>query len=75
MHKIYQYLLDRDFLPVTPVIDKPQNEYIDILDIIETSYKHEIEVSDSYHVTADLCLKEGCHTTYAFIHWFIMEQI
>src|SRR3972149_5166936 len=28
MHKIYQYLLDRDFLPVTPVIDKPQNEYI-----------------------------------------------
>lgn len=75
MHKLYEYLLDRDFLPITPVIDKPNNNYTDILDIIETSYKHEIEVSDSYHVTGDLCLKEGCHTTYAFIQWFIKEQI
>jgi len=75
MHKLYQFLLDRDCMPMTPIIDKPQNEYSDILDVIETSYKHEIEVSDSYHVTGDLALKEGCHTTYAFIHWFIKEQI
>lgn len=75
MHKLYQFLLDRDYLPVTPVIPQPQNTYIDILDVIETSYKHEIEVSDSYHVSADLAMKEGCHTTYAFLHWFIKEQI
>jgi ferritin len=73
--KIYSYLLDRDFLPITPTIPQPQNTYTDILDIIETGYKHEIDISDSYHVTGDLALKEGCHTTYAFIHWFIMEQI
>src|SRR3972149_3530124 len=75
MHKLYQYILDRDYLPVTPSIEQPQNTYLDILDVIETAYKHEIGVSDSYHVTADIAIKEGCHTTYAFIHWFINEQI
>jgi ferritin len=75
MHKIYQYLLDRDFLPITPQIDMPKNNYTDILEIIETSYKHEIDVSNSYHETAALCLKENCYTTFAFIQWFILEQI
>jgi len=75
MHKIYSFLLDRDFLPITPTIPQPQNTYSDILDVIETGYKHEIDISDSYHVTQDLALKEGCHTTYAFIEWFVKEQI
>ena len=75
MNKLYQYILDRDYCPITPALEKPANEYSDILDVIETAYKHEIEVSDSYHVTADIAMKERCHTTYAFIHWFIKEQI
>lgn len=75
MHKLYEFLLDRDCTPITPMINKPENEYVDILDIIETAYKHEIGISNSYHVTADLALKEKCHTTYAFVEWFIKEQI
>jgi ferritin len=75
MHKIYQFLLDRDFVPVTPVIPQPKNDYRDILEVIETSYKHEIDVSNSYHITAALALKESCYTTFAFIQWFILEQI
>jgi len=75
MNKLYQYILDRDYCPITPALEKPANEYSDILDVIETAYKHEIGVSDSYHVTADIAMKERCHTTYAFIHWFIKEQI
>jgi ferritin len=75
MHKIYDFLLDRDACPITPIIDKPQNEFIDILDVVETAYKHEIGVSDSYHVTGDLALKEGDHTVYGVAQWFIKEQI
>ena len=75
MHKLYEYLLDRDYCPITPAIEQPQYSFSDILDVIELAYKHEMGISDSYHVTADLCLKERCHTTYAFIHWFIKEQI
>jgi len=75
MKKIYQFLLDRDILPITPDIPQPKNDYKDILEIIETAYKHEIDVSNSYHVTATLALKENCYTTFAFIQWFILEQI
>jgi ferritin len=75
MNKIYEFLLDRDCCPITPAISKPQNEYLDILDVIETSYKHEISVSDSYYITADLALKEGCHAGYVFTQWFVKEQI
>jgi ferritin len=75
MHKLYNFLLDRNFLPITPEIPKPKNDYKDILEVIETAYKHEIGVSDSYHVTAAMCLKENCYTTFSFIQWFIQEQI
>jgi ferritin len=75
MKKLYQFLLDRDFLPVTPTIPQPKNDYKDILEVIETAYKHEIDISNSYHTTAALALKENCYTTFAFVQWFILEQI
>lgn len=75
MHKLYKYLLDRDCLPITPTITQPKNTFNDILEIIETAYKHEMKISDSYHTTANLCMSERDYTTFQFIQWFIGEQI
>ena len=75
MKKLYQYILDRDCLPITPAIPQPQNTYRDILDVIETSYKHEIEISESYNKTAALALKEQDFTIFELAQWFIHEQI
>lgn len=73
--KMYDYILDRDCLPIVPEIPKPQTNYNDIFDVVTAAYKHELEVSDSYHVSADLAMSEKDHTAYVFLQWFIKEQI
>ena len=75
MRKMYDYILDRGIQPVTPLIDKPKNDYIDILDVLETAYQYTISISNSYHETASICLKENCYTTFTFVQWYIKDQI
>ena len=75
MKKIYSYILDRDCVPITPAIPQPKCDYKDILEVIETAYKHEIGVSDSYHITAALALKENDFTVFNLTQWFIQEQV
>lgn len=73
--KFYQYLQDRDVLPITPMVKEQSNEYESMEKIVEASYKHEIEVSKELSKTATMALKEGDLTVFGFMHWFIQEQI
>jgi ferritin len=75
MKKLYSYILDRDCLPITPAIPQPKNDYKDILEVIDTAYKHEISISDFYHTTAALALKENDFTAFELVQWFIHEQV
>ena len=73
--KFYQYLQDRDVLPITPMVKEQSNEYESMEKIVEASYKHEIDVSTELSKTATMALKEGCLTGFTFMQWFINEQI
>jgi ferritin len=75
MQKVYNYILDRDSIPVTPVISSPQQEFIDLLDILNKGYMHEKYVTDSYNNLAQMCLENKDHVTYSFLQWFLNEQI
>lgn len=75
MKKFYDYLQDRDVLPITPVVEEQSNKFESMEKIIEASYKHEIDVSIELSKTAARALKEGCLTSFTFMQWFINEQI
>lgn len=73
--KFYEYLQDRDAMPVTPSVESQPSTFDSMKKIVEDSYKHEIEVSKELSKTAAMALKEGDLTLFGFLHWFIQEQI
>lgn len=73
--KFYEYLQDRDAMPITPSVESQPSTFDSMKKIVEDSYKHEIEVSKELNKTAAMALKEGDLTLFGFLHWFIQEQI
>ena len=41
----------------------------------EDAYKHECKVSESIHKIVEVARQHKDHSTEAFLHWFVMEQI
>lgn len=73
--KFYEYLQDRDTMPITPTCKEQPVKFESMEKIVEASYKHEIDVSTELSKTATMALKEGCLTGFTFMQWFINEQI
>lgn len=75
MMKLYSYLLDKNKLAITPALEMPTSEYIDLYDIVESAKEHEFSVTDSYQKLAELCIAEGDHMTYDLVQWYLHEQL
>ncbi|MCS6809474.1 MAG: ferritin [Bacteroidota bacterium] len=73
--KIYTYIGDRrgkrDLMP----IPLPAKTWKSPLAAAEDAYKHECRVSESIHSILDIAREHKDHSTEAFLHWFVMEQI
>ena len=75
VNKVYQYKLDKGMHPITPVIQAPTFEYIDLYDIIESCREYQVGVTQSYEKIGELAISLGDHTTYSFIQFFLEDQI
>lgn len=75
MDKIYQYLFDRNVKAIVPTCEKVQQDFKDIRDVVETSLKHEIDVTKNWENISDAAEKDGDNTTYEFAQWFLKEQV
>ena len=75
MMKLYQYLHDRNLLPIFDAVPKPEISATSVEDAFRTSLNHEKTVTASIHEIAALSLKERDLATFQFLQWFIEEQV
>lgn len=55
--------------------EDPQNDYESLLDVFETSLRHEQEVTKRIYNLMDIAIDEREHATKSFLQWFIDEQV
>lgn len=73
--KFIEYLGDRQVFPVMQEIAKPQSPFSSLEDIFTTVLTLEKCVTESINDISTVALSEKDHTTYAFLQWFLLEQI
>ena len=75
MRKIYSYLFDKNCKAVVPATTIPQQEFVDLRDILIKSLEHEIVITGNWENIAKLACENNDKTTMFFSQWFVNEQI
>ena len=73
--RIYNYLIEQDVQVTLAAIDQPPNEFGSILQVFQSSLRHEQEMTTRLNDLSDLALKEKDHATYNLLQWFVNEQV
>jgi ferritin len=73
--KIYNYIGDRRGKRDMTAIGLPVKTWKSPAAAAEDAYKHECKVSESIHKIMDVSRQHKDHSTEAFLHWFVIEQI
>lgn len=55
-------------------IQQPPNQFVDPIDVFQTSLEHERLVTKSINDLMDLAQELRDHSSQVFLHWFIAEQ-
>ena len=74
-HKFYDYLVDRGGKVVLETIEKPQNEYKSVIDVIEKTLEHEVYVTSLINNLMDVAEEVKDRASLSFLKWFIDEQV
>ncbi|MCB0397212.1 MAG: ferritin [Flavobacteriales bacterium] len=74
MLKLIHYINDAGGTAEIPAVKQMTGKFTTIRNIFETVLKHEIGVTTSINKLVDLCQKEGDHSTYNFLQWYVAEQ-
>jgi ferritin len=56
-------------------IEKPENDFINILDMFKKALAHENFVTSRINKLMDIALEEKDHATKSFLQWFVDEQV
>lgn len=75
MLKLVHYLNDRGGKAQLNYIDKPDNEFKNLLDVFEKVMEHEKFITDSINTLYEVTVQEKDYTTMNFLQWFITEQV
>lgn len=75
MLRLYDFLADKNIMAITPLIESPQTEYKDIMDILCTALDHEFFVTSFYEDAATKAIDLPCNQSYQLFQFFIKEQI
>lgn len=70
----YTYLLDMDIKPEVPALEKPDNEFAGLVEIINKSYEHEQKVTEQCQKFADSAWKEGDYMALELAQKYLKEQ-
>lgn len=74
-HKLCKYLLDQDADVILTDLPKPKHGYKSVLEIVETSLKHEIKISDDINKLMALARRGHDFASETFLNWFVQEQV
>ena len=75
MLKIVHYLNDMGATASIPAIKAPASSYKSLEGLIKTALKSEQTVTKAIHKMVEITQKEKDHSTYAFLEWFVNEQV
>lgn len=73
--KFYDYIFQKGGTVILEQIEKPRQDFEDIVDVFETGYAHEQEVTKRIYNIADIASEEKEHATMSLLRWFIDEQV
>ena len=73
--KMYNYLLDQGTAPLLQAIGEPPATFASVKEMFVKTLEHEQFITKSINQIADLAQKENDHATYAFIQWYVNEQV
>ncbi len=75
MLKIVHYLNDVGSTATIPATKAPASLYKSLEGLIKTALKNEQIVTKAIHKMVEITQKEKDHSTYAFLEWFVNEQV
>lgn len=75
MLKIVHYLNDIGSAATIPGVQPPASDYKSLETVIKTALNNERLVTKAIHSIVETAQKEKDYTTFAFIEWFVTEQI
>lgn len=75
MLHLYDFLADKNIVAVTPLIESPQLEYKDLMEVLNAALEHEFFVTSFYEDAATKAIDLPCHQSYHLFQFFIKEQI
>ena len=73
--KIFDYIIQRDGKVNLLKVDPPKTVWKTALDIFQEAYNQERVVTKSIDEIVELAFTEKDHATYAFMQWFVTEQV
>ncbi len=73
--KIYNYLVEQGVHVELQSIAKPASDFGTLLEVFQSSLKHEQLMTSRLNELSDLALKEKDHATYNLLQWFVNEQV
>ena len=75
MLKIIHYLNDMGATATIPSTKAPSTSYKSLEALIKTALKNEQLVTTAIHKMVEISQKDKDHSTYAFLEWFVNEQV
>jgi len=75
MLKVVHYLNDMADTASIPATKAPVSSYKSLEGLIKTALKNEQTVTKAIHKMVEIAQKEKDHSTYAFLEWFVNEQV
>lgn len=73
--RIYRYLIDQAVPVRLQAIGEPPAEFGTLLEVFESSLRHEQAMTSGLNELSDLALAEKDHATYNLLQWFVNEQV
>lgn len=73
--KVYNYLIDKNCMPVTPAVKAPLNEFKGLKDVMTKAYEHEMFVTGTYNELATMAMREKDYSTLDFAQSVLREQV
>jgi len=75
MLKVVHYLNDVGAIAIISAIKAPSGSFKSLEGILKTALKNEQTVTAAIHRMVEITQKEKDHSTYAFLEWFVNEQV
>jgi ferritin len=73
--KFFNFILERNNMPVLSAFDKPKNQWTSVLNVFEDAYAHEQKITTMINNIYDIAMEEKDYPTKVFLDWFIDEQV